>query len=442
MAACGLRYAGCVACSARGLRVIVFDNALTAHEQRVTFVLLDLAMPRDIDPDVRSLDGVALRDLGEHRLKDLQRPERIFQLVAPGLRADFPPLRTLEARRHNLPVQPTVFVGRRQEIEVACDLLRRPHARVLTLTGPGGVGKTRLSLQVAADSVDEYADGVFFVELAALPSPELVVPTLAKTLGVQERPGRPLAETLEEHLAEKRLLLVLDNFEHVLAAAPHVGALLVRCPGVKVLVTSREALRLSGEQQFSVPPMAAPGPSAHLPSIDQLSRYDAVRLFVERARTVKPDFAVSGANASAVVEICRRLDGLPLAIELAAAWLRTLTPAQIASGLDDRFALLVRGPRGAAARQQTLAASIDWSHDLLDVTDQVVFRRLAAFAGSFSLDAARSVCASGPIGTVDVLTSLGRLVDKSLVVMEERDDEAEPQRERRDRRFHRNLRDP
>ena len=396
----------------------------TAHGAQVVVSSATAALVRDRLPV-----GAELRDLGEHRLKDLQRPERIFQLVAPGLSADFPPLRTLGDRRHNLPVQPTAFIGRQREVEAARELLRRPHARLLTLTGPGGVGKTRLSLQVAADSLDEYLDGVFFVELAPVPSPDFVVPTLAKTLGVHETPNRPLRETLEEHLCEKQMLLVLDNFEHVLAAAPGVAGLLASCPRVKALVTSREVLHLSGEQQLSVPPLAVPDPSSHLQSIGELSRYDAIRLFVERAQTVKPDFAVSEANAGAVAEICRHLDGLPLAIELAAARVKLLSPAAILGRLDRRLAVLTGGPRDLPVRQQTLRQTIAWSHDLLSVEEQQLFRRVAVFVGGCTLTAVEAVVGAAETAgreDTDALTGMASLVDKSLLRQDEEATEGEP----------------
>ncbi len=310
-------------------------------------------------------DGVALRDLGERRLKDLTRPEHVWQVAADGLPAEFPPLKTLDARPNNLPAQPNAFIGREAQIADVLALLRRPDVRLLTLTGPGGTGKTRLALQVAADLLDDFADGVWFVDLAPLSDPTLVIPTIAQVLGVKEQGARPLRDTLSDYLRGKQLLLVLDNFEQVVEAAPDVAALLAACPQLAVLVTSRIALRLRGEHEYAVPPLALPDP-AHLPPPEGLSQYESVRLFIDRAVAVKADFAVTNANAPAVAEICARLDGLPLAIELAAARIRLLPPEALLARLGERLKLLTGGPRDLPARQQTLRAAIGWSYDLLD----------------------------------------------------------------------------
>lgn len=293
--------------------------------------------------------GVSLRDLGEHRLKDLQRAEHIFQLVLPNGPADFPALKTLDSHPNNLPVQPTQLIGREQEGAAVRGLLQRDDVRLLTLTGPGGTGKTRLGLHVAADLLDDFEDGIFFVPLAPISDPGLVGSTIAQTLGVRETEGRPVLDGLKDHLRDKHMLLVLDNFEQVVSAAPVVAELLAPCRKLKVLVTSREGLRLSSEHEFPVPSLALPDPR-RLPRIgadlvSTLSQYAAVTLFIQRALAVKPDFAVNNENAPAVAEICVRLDGLPLAIELAAARIKLLTPQAMLARLGSRLELL-RGGRG------------------------------------------------------------------------------------------------
>jgi len=356
-----------------------------------------------------------LRDLGERYLKDLFRPERVFQLLAPDLPSSFPPLKTLDARLNNLPVQPTPLVGREEEVAEVRGRLQHPDARLLTLTGPGGTGKTRLALQAAAELLDEFEDGAFFVALAPVTDPQLVASTIAKPLGVVESGEQPLEEGLKDYLQEKELLLLLDNFEQVLGAAALVGELLRSCPGLKVLATSRAALRVYGEQEYAVPPLAVPDPRL-LPgiAIEKLGQYEAVRLFIERARAVKADFEVTGDNAPAVAGICARLDGLPLAIELAAARTRLLSPEAMLSRLGSRLKLLRGGARDLPARQQTLRGAIGWSHDLLDEGERALFRRLSVFVGGFALEAAEEVCAAEGDLLVDVLDGVDSLVGKSL----------------------------
>ena len=368
--------------------------------------------------------GVRLRDLGEHRLKDLQRPERLSQLVIPELPADFPPLKTLDSRAHNLPVQPTPLIGRERASAAACALLRRADVRLLTLTGPGGTGKTRLGLQVAADLLENFASGGFFVPLAAIRDPALVASSIARTLGIQEKADQVLRESLKESLRDQQMLLVLDNFEQVVAAAPLVAELLATCPHLKCLVTSRVVLRLSGEHEFPVPPLALPDPRC-LPTVDTLSQYAAVALFIQRALAVKPDFRVDNANAPAVAEICVRLDGLPLAIELAAARIKLFLPQAILARLGRRLELLRGGARDVPERHQTLRQAIAWSYDLLEASEQALFRRLAVFVRGYTLEAAEAVCqavddpAAGAGQALEVLDGVASLVDKSLLRQQE-----------------------
>lgn len=362
--------------------------------------------------DARLAD-VALVDLGRHRLRDLARPEQVAQVVHPELPASFPPLRSLDVTPHNLPVQLTSFVGRERELDELGQLLA--DARLVTLVGAGGAGKTRLALHAAARASAVFLDGVFFVDLAPVIDRTLVASAIASALGVREVPGRPLLDTVLAHLAGSRTLLVLDNCEHVVEAAAELAhAVLTACPGVTVLATSRQPLDAEGEVAFRVPPLLLP-PAADPQPLEALAAYDAVRLFVERARQARADFTVTNDTAPAVAAICRRLDGIPLAIELAAARVRLLSPDELLAGLDDRLRLLSGGARTRLPRQQTLRASIDWSHDLLDDHERAVFRRLAVFAGSFTLDAAERVAGAGSVPTSTVLDVLGRLVDRSLV---------------------------
>jgi predicted ATPase len=369
-----------------------------------TRVLVEQALPA----------GASLLDLGEHRLKDLQRPERVAQFVIAGLPAEFPPLRTLERHRHNLPVQATPLIGRGRELEEVLRRLLREDVRLLTLTGPGGSGKTRLGLQVAADVIEHFADGVFFVSLASISDPGLVDSAIAQTLGVQDNGGRPVAETLALHLASKCMLLVLDNFEQVLDAASLVAALLRACPQLKIVATSRAVLHVYGEHDFAVPPLMLPAQRA-LPLTDQLMQYEAVRLFVERAQAAKAGFALTEDNASAVTEICHRLDGLPLAIELAAARVRLLTPEAMLTRLEHRLPLLTGGARDLPTRQRTLRSTIAWSHDLLSEEERRLYRRLTVFVGGCALEAAEAVCRPESEPAIDVLEGVAALVDKSLL---------------------------
>ena len=362
--------------------------------------------------------GVALRDMGEHRLKGLLDPEHLWQMVAPDLPSEFPPLQTLHAIRTNLPVQLTSFIGREKEIAEAKRLLAA--TPLLTLTGPGGTGKTRLSLQVAAEVLDTFKDGVWFVELAPVADPGLVAPTIAHALGLSESPGKPVLEALKDYLREKDLLLVLDNFEQVIEAAPLVKSLLTSAPKLKVLISSRSILRIAGEREYAVPLLALPDPN-HLPSLEQLTQFEAVRLFIERAQAVKSDFVITNDSAPAVAEICYRLDGLPLAIELAAARVRLLPPQKMLAQLNNKLKILVSAARDLPARQQTLRGAIDWSFNLLAPAEQALFRRLAVFVGGATLEAIEAVCnAKADIAVFDGIESL---VDKSLLKQNDRDGE-------------------
>ena len=361
--------------------------------------------------------SVELRDMGERRLKDLTRPEHIYQVLAAGLPADFPPLRALDAFRTNLPAQLTSFVGREKEIVAVKQLIttntstdspvpavHRPASgaglaqavpsRLTTLTGPGGTGKTRLSLQVAADLLDSFPDGVWFVELASLSDPALITQTVLATLGLREEAGRSPLHVLTNYLQEKKTLLILDNCEHLVEASAQLAEnLLEACPNLQMLVSSREALGIPGETPYRVPSLSIPDVH-HLLSIEMFAEYEAVRLFVDRAKTALPAFTITNENAPTIAQICARLDGIPLAIELAAARVKMLKVEQIAERLDDRFRLLTGGSRTALPRQQTLRALIDWSHDLLSAPERALLRRLSVFSGGWALEAAETVCAS------------------------------------------------
>lgn len=366
--------------------------------------------------------GAELRDLGERRLKDLIRPERVFQLIIPDLPAEFAPLKTLDYRPNNLPAQATPFIGREREVGAVRKELLRSEVRLLTLTGPGGTGKTRLSLQAAADLLDDFTDGVFFVPLALVGDPALVAPTIAHTLNVNEVGGKPLLELLKDHLRDKQLLLVLDNFEQVTAAAPLVGELLIAAPRLKVMITSREVLHVYGEHDYPVPPMTLPDPM-HLPPLERLAQYEAVQLFIERAQAAKTDFVITSENAPAVAEICVQLDGLPLAIELAAARVRLFSPQAMLARLEHRLKFLTGGARDLPARQRTLRGAIEWSYELLDADEQTLFRRLAVFVGGCMLEVAEAVCNARNDLAIDVLAGLESLADKSVLEQEEMSDE-------------------
>src|SRR6266550_53036 len=355
--------------------------------------------------------GASLRDLGKHRLKDILQPEHLYDLVIDGLQADFPPPRTLEARPNNLPLQLTTFVGREGQIDEIRELLR--HVRLLTLTGPGGTGKTRLALQVAAETVREYTDGAFFVDLSPVTDPGLVPAVIARALGVAEVAGVPILETLETQLQHKELLLVVDNLEQLTAAGRVIEELVSAASKLKVLITSRIVLSVRGEQEYVVPPLEPPDPKS-ISDLDSLSRSEAVRLFTERALAVQPHFRLTSENAQAVAEITTRLDGLPLAIELAATRVKVLTPQQMLPRLERSLSLLASGDRTLPERQRTLRGTIAWSYDLLDKPEQGLFRQLSVFSGGWTLEAAGAVAEPERLD-LEALEGLSALVDKSLV---------------------------
>lgn len=348
---------------------------------------------------------VELRDLGMYQFKDLARPEHVFQAVAPDLPTAFPPLRSRVSRLRLLPTPPNPLIGRETELTELAALLEDPGLRLLTLLGPGGTGKTKLAIAVAADLENRFADGVCFVDLTPVRDPALVLPAIGRTLGLQESQGEPIGEVVATFLREKALLLVLDNCEQVIDAAPAIAALLVEAPRLQVIATSREALRIAAEQIYAVPPLAVPTVA------DASLSAPAAQLFLARARTGRGDFVLTGESGAAVAAICRRLDGLPLALELAAARLRHLTPQALLSRLERPLNLLTSGARDLPTRQQTLRAAIAWSYNLLSVPEQALFRRLGVFVGGWDLAAAETVGGLGMM-TLDLLSSL---IDKSLV---------------------------
>ncbi len=359
--------------------------------------------------------GVELKSLGEHRLKSLLNPQHIWQVVSPDLRQDFPPIESPTVPPNNLPLQLTSFVGRETEMAEIGRLLQTH--RLVTLTGAGGTGKTRLALQVAAGVLDAFKDGVWLVELAPLADPDLVPNTVASVLGLREEHSRLLMPALLDWLGKRQLLLVLDNCEHLIdACANFADALLHAGPDVHVLATSREALGVAGEMAYRVPSLASPHPgAASRISLEELAQYTAIRLFAERAGQSLPAFKLTEGNAPAVVQICHRLDGIPLALELAAARLKVMSVDEIAGRLNDRFRLLTGGGRTALPRHQTLRSLIDWSHGLLSEPERILLRRLSTFAGGWTLAATEQVCAGDGLESSQILDLLTHLIDKSLV---------------------------
>jgi predicted ATPase/class 3 adenylate cyclase len=378
--------------------------------------------------------GVTLRDLGEHRLKDLTAPTRLFQAVAEGLTADFPPPRTLDARPNNLPVQLTSFVGREAELAEAERLFA--NTRLLTLTGPGGTGKTRLSLELAASLADEWPDGVFFVPLEPVREPSLVAPRILASLGLTEVAGRPARDVLIEWLTGRKVLLVIDNFEQVLGAGPFVADLLRANADLRIIVTSRAALRISGEQEYALPGLPVPPIAVDMPALARsqlpgagnltaqaVSNYESVKLFLARAMAVRPDFRLTDENAQAIGTICARLHGMPLAIELAAARVRLLRPEAILERLTDQLSLLSAGSRDLPPRQQTLRGAIAWSYDILDDGSRRLLDRLSVFTAGCDLEGAEAICGPADELGLDILDGLTGLVDQSLLRLDEMETE-------------------
>lgn len=362
----------------------------------------------------KTYNELELRDMGEQRLKDIFQPQHLYQVVAPDLLSDFPPLTTIEILNHNLPSQLTSFIGRERELDEARKLLAS--TRILTFIGPGGTGKTRLSLQVAAEQLSEFKDGVWLIELAPLVNSTYIVSTIASTFKLREAQGIPLIETITNYLRSKQLLLILDNCEHLIEACAKVSdELLHNCPSLKVITSSREALGINGETVYRVPSLSLPEIGT---SVTSLLDCEATRLFTERAVKVNAQYSLTKDNAPYVTQICERLDGIPLAIELAAARVKLFTPQQIAERLNDRFKLLTGGSRTALPRQQTLRALIDWSYQTLNETEQYAFRQLAVFQGGWTFEAAESV-----VGEMEAMDGLSGLVNKSLVNVEEQDGE-------------------
>jgi len=378
------------------------------HGGQTLITLATQALLRDNLPPKTSL-----LDLGEHRLKDLFRPEHIYQIATDGLAAEFPPLRTLDVRITNLPAQPTPFIGRERELAALMSLLDRPDVRLVTLTGAGGTGKTRLSLQAAADLIDQYEHGAYFVALDAIRDPSGVVPQVAAALGF-----KPSAESsdmlgdLKVYVRERQILLVLDNFEQVVEASPAIGELVAAAPRLKVMMSSRMALNLYGEHDFPVPPLGLPDRHGKLTAA-ATSQYESVALFIQRAKAVRADFEINEGNAPAIAEICVRLDGLPLAIELAAARIKMFPPQAIMERLDERLKMLTGGARNLPARQQTLRGAIDWSYDLLDDDEKKLFARLGGFTDGWTLDAAETICQHGL--QVEVVALLESLQSQSMI---------------------------
>jgi predicted ATPase len=364
---------------------------------------------------------VSLRDLGVHRLKDFLHPGHLFQLIVSGLPADFPPLKTLDTHSNTLPLSSTSLIGRQQEVAEISALLKSPEMRLLTLLGPGGIGKTRLAIAVATEMRSFFVGGTCFVGLAAVNDPQLVVPTIARELGFKESGNRPLREQVQAFIGEQHFLLVLDNFEQIVAAAPQLEELLADCPYLKILVTSRAVLHLFAEQVVPVTPLSLPNLSTS--DNEDIAQSAAVTLFVQRARHILPSFQLTPTNARAIAEVCVRLDGLPLAIELAAARVKLLPPQALLARLSQRLQLLTGGSRSLPVRQQTLRSTIQWSYDLLGPKEQTLFHLLSVFVDGWTLEAAEALCQEIGQADLDVLNTLSALLDNSLIQSSEEEAE-------------------
>lgn len=388
----------------------------TAHGNQI-LVSNDVYENINDDSDYINDVKISFRDFGERRLKDLITPMKIFQIVSEKLQTEFPPIKTLDARPNNIPVQLTSFIGREIEIPEIKVLLGR--SRLITLLGPGGTGKTRLSIQVGADLIDDFPDGVFLVELAPVADPSWIPEAVMNSLKIKEEKGKSIQETLTSFLSDKEMLIIIDNCEHLInECANFCQLLLANCPKLKIIATSREALNCNGEQIYRVPALPVPDPSM-MDTAEQLSQYASVRLFIERSLSVNPNFRVNNDNAPALAEICSRLDGIPLAIELAAARTKSMSVEKIHERLDDSFRLLTGGLRTALPRQQTLKNLIDWSYNLLSDAEKLLFARLSVFSGSWSQEAAEDICSDENVSDVDIFEQMCQLAEKSVIIYDD-----------------------
>jgi len=401
--------------TAYGGQILISNDAYELVKDKFT-VTNQLASRSGEIGNERFTNDISFRDLGERRLKDVIQPIRLFQIISHKLRQDFPPLNTLDARPNNLPVQLTSFIGREEEMKNVKSLLKQTH--LLTLTGSGGSGKTRIALQCAADVIDDFVNGVWFVELASLFEPALLPQAIMKVFGLKEEPKKTSEEILNNYLRGKEILIILDNCEHLIeACSKFTEKLLSNCPKLKIIATSREALRCEGEQTHRVLSLEIPDPKDKN-SPEKLSQYEAVRLFIERALSVDSTFRVNSDNAPALAQICYQLDGIPLALELAAARTKVLSIEKICERLNDRFNLLTGGKRTALPKQQTLRALIDWSYDLLSEEEKILWGRVSVFAGGWTLEAAEEICSDEKMKKEEVLELLHQLTEKSIIVFE------------------------